>query len=130
MWQTKVNEHQDKQSANVFSGGYQGNPGKLGKDQYGKAPEGSKTEERAKAAQDWVEKEIDKLVSIIKEMGSHDPSQGGTHTVEFGPLFYKYADISDTLVGILLRAKKRKRIHYQGDMLFQNMHDHVKITVL
>jgi len=29
-----------------------------------------------------------------------------------------------------MRAKKRKRIMYQGDMLFQNMHDHVKITVL
>lgn len=28
-------------------------------------------------------------------------------------------DISDTLVGILMRAKKKKRIVYTGDMLWQ-----------
>jgi hypothetical protein len=63
-------------------------------------------------------------------MGKFDPQEGGIATVQFGPLFYKYADISDTLVGILMRAKKRKRLIYQGDMLFQSMHDHVKITVI
>ena len=64
------------------------------------------------------------------EMGSYDAEEGGKKTVQFGPLFYKYADISDTLVGILMRAKKRKRLFYKGDMLFQNRHDDVKITVL
>jgi hypothetical protein len=33
-------------------------------------------------------------------------------------------------VGILMRAKKRRRIVYDGDMLFQSVHDHVTITVL
>ena len=63
-------------------------------------------------------------------MGTYDAEEGGVCTVQFGPLFYKYADISDTLVGILLRAKKRNLIFYKGDMLFQNRHDHVKITIL
>ena len=75
-------------------------------------------------------RDTEKLIEVIKEIGAPDPEEGGITTVKFGPLFYKYADISDTLVGILMRAKKRKRIKYQGDMLFQNMHDHVKITVL
>ena len=52
-------------------------------------------------------------------MGKFDATEGGVVTVEFGPLFYKYQDISDTLVGILMRAKKRKLIKYPGDMLFQ-----------
>ena len=30
-------------------------------------------------------------------MGEYDPEEGGIKTVKFGPLFYKYADISDTL---------------------------------
>lgn len=64
------------------------------------------------------------------EMGQYDPDEGGVTTVQFGPLFYRYADISDTLVGILMRAKKRNRLFYKGDMLFQSRHDHVKITVL
>jgi hypothetical protein len=129
MWQNKVDNHQQKQAVNAFSGAFQGKK-EIDKDHYGKAPEGSKTEERAKAAQDWVEAEIEKLIKVMIEMGTYDPEEGGVSTVQFGPLFYKYADISDTLVGILMRAKKRKRIMYKGDMLFQNMHDHVKITVL
>ena len=56
-----------------------------------------KTEERAKAAADWVEQEIEKLIKVILEMGEYDPEEGGIKTVKFGPLFYKYADISDTL---------------------------------
>lgn len=56
-----------------------------------------KTEERAKAAADWVEQEIEKLIKVILEMGTFDPQEGGITTVQFGPLFYKYADISDTL---------------------------------
>ena len=38
--------------------------------------------------------------------------------------------VSDSLVGIMLRAKKRKLLEYQGDMLFQGINDDVVITVL
>ena len=81
-------------------------------------------------------------------MGETD--EHGTATVAFGPLFYKhdggvenrlgrsrrqspqtsrYADISDSLVGVLMRAKKRKRLYYAGDMLFQGSSDRVVISV-
>jgi hypothetical protein len=36
-------------------------------------------------------------------------------TIKFGALFIAYQDISDTLVGILMRAKKRRRIVYEGE---------------
>ena len=65
---------------------------------------------------------------MIREIGETDPSTG-TCTVAFGPLFYKYADISDSLVGILMRAKRKKLLFYQGDMLFQGASDKVVISV-
>ena len=50
--------------------------------------------------------------------------------ITFGVLFDTYADISDTLVGILMRARKRKKVSYDGDgMLFQGVHDHVVIRL-
>lgn len=130
MWQNKVDQHLVGQSQNVFSGGYQGEQRlKIGDEGYGKPVEGSKTDERAKAAAVWVDKEIDKMVEVIKKIGGYDEVQGG-YTVTFGELFHAYQDISDTLVGILMRAKKRKRVYYIGDMLYQGMSDNVKITVI
>jgi len=97
---------------------------------YGKPKAGSKTEARAQAAKKWVDKEIDKLVEVVTKLGEPDPERDGQITTTFGPLFIAYQDISDTLVGILMRSKKRKRIYYKGDMLFQGQHNHVKISVL
>ena len=42
---------------------------------------------------------------------------------------YQYQDISDTLVGIMLRCKKYKLIVYEGDMLFQGANDDTPIYV-
>lgn len=56
----------------------------------------------------------------------------GRYEVTFGELFYTYQDISDTLVGIMVRAKKRGLIEYEGQgghMLFQGRHDKVIVTV-
>lgn len=77
-----------------------------------------------------VEEGIDSLIKVIKRVGKFDKSEGGVATVTFGELFEEYENISDMLVGLLMRAKKRKRLKYSGDMLFQGIHDHVKITVL
>ena len=77
---------------------------------------------------------IDELIGVMK-----DGYQGkcisfkddeGVTCVKFGPLFYLYQDISDTLVGILMRAKKYKRISYPGDMLFQGKDDEVIIRLI
>jgi hypothetical protein len=39
-----------------------------GMDGYGRPPPGSKTEERAMKAQEWVDTEIDKLLGVIKSV--------------------------------------------------------------
>ena len=93
MWEKKVNEHQGKQAENVFSGGYKGGAAAGERPagfEYGKPKAGSKTEERAKAASAWVDKEIAKLISVIKEHGEHDPEEGGIVTITFGRLFVIY----------------------------------------
>jgi len=96
---------------------------------YGHPKENSMSAARAEKAQQWIEKEIEKLMQQIHTVGSKDHHTGEV-TVTFGHLFYHYQDVSDTLVGILLRAKKRKLIEYDGHMMFQGKHDHVVIKVV
>ena len=129
LWQQRSDAHKAMLESNVFSENYKG-PAMLkpGDEGYGHAEKGSATEARAKKAQQWVDKEIDKLISVIEDIGTQQPD--GKYTTTFGPLFIAYQDISDTLVGILMRAKKRKRLHYKGDMLFQGQHNDVEIRVL
>ena len=130
LWNKRAGDHKSEQESNPFSGsGSGGGSQKLSRKDpnYGKAKEGSKTAQRAKQARAWVEKEVNKLVGVIKDLGH--PDDEGFPCIEFGPLFIAYQDISDTLVGILMRAKKRKRLRYQGDMLFQGCHNHVVITL-
>ena len=40
------------------------------------------------------------------------------------------ANIFEALVGTLLAAKKRKVIHFDGEMLLQGAHDHVDVVLL
>ena len=53
-----------------------------------------------------MDAEIDRLVREIAVLG--DTAEGGEVSVRFGVLFERYQSISDSLVGILKRAKKRK----------------------
>ena len=62
---------------------------------YGSAPEGSMSEERAKKAAVWVEKEVFKLLGEIETIGR---TSGNEVQVTFGELFVHYQDVSDTLV--------------------------------
>jgi len=131
IWNQRINGYKESQASNVFSSSYDKShehvPRK-GDADYGTAVHGSATEQRAKEAAAWVDKEIDKLLSVIKEIGQTDSN--GVTTVRFGDLFIKYQDISDTLVGIIRRARKRKLLTYKGDMLFQGASDNVIITLL
>ncbi len=89
------------------------------------------SDQRAVKAQEWVEKEVDKLMTNIVALAKRNQSSGKCE-VTFGELFYTYQDISDTLVGIMVRAKKRGLIEYEGQgghMLFQGRHDNVVVTV-
>lgn len=124
----KVAAEEDR--SNPFSKNFDGGQKlKKGDAGYGRAKAGSVTEARAAKAQEWVETEIIKLLAVIKQHGETDSS--GKVTITFGKLFDTYADISDTLVGILMRARRRKQLTYAGDgMLFQGVHDAVIIEVL
>ena len=133
MWQKKTDDYANKQKNNIFSSKYTGPKagGKVKIDtkaaDYGKPKEGSKTAARAAKAKEWVKKEIKKLLEVIVKIGGKDDE--GMPCIEFGPLFIAYQDISDTLVGILMRSKKYKYLEYKGDMLFQGCHDKVMITL-
>lgn len=91
------------------------------------AAEGTATAERAAKAADWVTQEINKLLGVIQSIGSVNAT--GQTYVCFGPLFYKYTDISDTLVGIMMRAKKRKLINYPGKCYAIMVFEYSSLTV-
>ena len=94
--------------ANPFSKEFDREAGRLKKGDagYGQAVAGSQTEERAQKAQAWVEKEIEKLIEVIRQHGERvpDPStstseQGAGEvevTITFGKLFDIYADSEQT----------------------------------
>ena len=56
----------------------------------------------------------------------------GKYVVTFGVLFNdeRCANIFEALVGTLKAAKKRKIVAYQSEILLQNVHDNVEITLL
>uniref|UniRef100_A0A7S3PJM1 PH domain-containing protein n=1 Tax=Aplanochytrium stocchinoi TaxID=215587 RepID=A0A7S3PJM1_9STRA len=89
-----------------------------------------KSHKRAMRLQDKVEKDLDELINVIKTHGVFDVAEGGVKTITFGELFTRYEKISDILVGLLFKAKKKGLIKYRGDMLFQGIHDGIKITAL
>jgi len=89
-----------------------------------------KSHKRAMKLQDKVEGQLDEMIDVIKTHGVYDVAEGGVKTITFGELFTRYEKISDILVGLLFKAKKRGLIKYRGDMLFQGIHDGIKITVL
>ena len=130
LWQHRMDEIAEKDKHNPFSRNFAGKDDHVDHDEhYGRPPEGSLTEMRGQQATAWVDKEVDKLIGEIKKIGKYDEAEGGI-TVLFGDLFLHYQDISNTVVGILMRAKKRNRVKYEGQMLFQGASNHTKITVI
>jgi len=128
-WDAKVHEAEEQQRHDPFSRKFDGGTKlKKGDAGYGTAVAGSATAERAQKAQAWVDTEIDKLLDVIRQHGHNGPT--GATAIEFGQLFNLYADISDTLVGILMRARKRGRLSFESAMLFQGVHDHVLISIV
>lgn len=85
-------------------------------------------QERIKAASAWIEFEMNRLIDVIEDIGRED--EYGRKFATFHELVDIYQDLSDTLVGILLRAKRAGRIYYEGDMLFEGESSNVEIVVL
>lgn len=146
----KVNKHLESQLLNPFSDSFKGNNSrspsprpKFSKEEYGKPIAGSKTEQRGRKAHSHICKEILELCEIIYDVGTYnakcraaaEDDEGNQPSsddiiVTFGELFQLYTKISSKVVGLLLAAKKRGLIYFEGEMLFQRRDDHVLIALL
>lgn len=96
---------------------------------YGTAPEGSLSAARVEHAKDWLDEEIEKLLRTIVSYGTVDQLTRKVY-IKFKDLFDAYVDISNTVVGLLMRARKRGHVSYSGNgMLYQRQSDDVLITI-
>ena len=52
--------------------------------------------------------------------------------MKFGVLFSddRCANLFEALVGTLRAAKRKKIVHYEGELLLQGVHDNVDVTLL
>ncbi|XP_026140919.1 actin-binding Rho-activating protein [Carassius auratus] len=128
-WQKWSNDHCEYQKHNPFSNGKVTPPQiQRGQEGYGRPLEGSKTEQRGKDANSHISREVTELCQVIREIGaSGDDSRV---SVQFGTLFERYVNISNKLVGVLLRARKQGLLNFEGEMLWQGRDDGVLITLL
>lgn len=83
---------------------------------------------KAIEAAKWTDKEIRKLIQVIKDEGQ--VGQDGKWYIEFGVLFEATANLFDALSGICKTAKKYKVVSYNVEQLWQGMHDKEVITLL
>ncbi|XP_070978802.1 actin-binding Rho-activating protein-like [Oncorhynchus clarkii lewisi] len=141
-WQRWSNEHQEYQKDNPFSNdrgamvSVTAQQQRLQRDQdgYGRPQEGSLTEQRGQDAHIHISREVEELCQVIRDIGESCGDGGGEKrpvvTVEFGKLFEHYVNISNKVVGILLRARKQGLVSFEGEMLWQGQDDRVLITLL
>uniref|UniRef100_A0A674ACC5 Si:dkey-29b11.3 n=2 Tax=Salmo trutta TaxID=8032 RepID=A0A674ACC5_SALTR len=103
-------------------------------DGYGRPLEGSLTEQRGQDAHVHISREVEELCQVIRDIGESCGDGGGEKgpvvTVEFGKLFEHYVNISNKVVGILLRARKQGLVSFEGEMLWQGQDERVLITLL
>jgi hypothetical protein len=78
-----------------------------------------------------VNKEVEHLQREIVRLGKRD-SKDQKIKVAYGVLFKddKVANTFEALMGTLKSAKKKKIIHFEGELLLQNVHDKVDIVLL
>ncbi|XP_051519002.1 actin-binding Rho-activating protein-like [Myxocyprinus asiaticus] len=132
-WQNWASKHSINQKLNPFSEDFDYEYSmstrlQKGEEGYGRPKEGSKTAERARRAEAHIHREIDDMCYIIRTMADPDPD--GYTRVTFGELFDRYVRISDKVVGILMRARKHRKVDFEREMLWQGQDDGVIITLL
>uniref|UniRef100_A0A8P4KRP0 Actin-binding Rho-activating protein n=1 Tax=Dicentrarchus labrax TaxID=13489 RepID=A0A8P4KRP0_DICLA len=132
-WQNWASEHTVNQKLNPFSEYFDYDYSmslrlQKGQEGYGRPKEGTQTAERAKRAEQHIHREIDDMCYVIRTMADPDPD--GKTRVTFGQLFDRYVRISDKVVGILMRARKHRKVAFEGEMLWQGQDDGVIITLL
>ncbi|XP_039250361.1 actin-binding Rho-activating protein-like [Styela clava] len=129
-WNEHTNDFVEKQKVNPFSGRYEAeNRPKWTKGDPGYAQPVGTTAVRREKANKYIDKELDMLISVMRSMADTD-ARSGIRYVTFGPLFQRYTKISSNLVGILIRARKRNLVDFDGEMLWQRRDDDVIITLI
>ncbi|CAF1250408.1 unnamed protein product [Rotaria sp. Silwood1] len=83
---------------------------------------------RGHDVQEQVLEEMKQLCQVIQNNGQKEDD--GTVTISFGNLFEIYSDISDKLVGVLLKARKHGYLKFQGEMLLQHRDENVIIHLI
>ncbi|KAK3591634.1 hypothetical protein CHS0354_013817 [Potamilus streckersoni] len=132
-WQNFAKTHQEGQMINPFHD-YEDarararliNPDVEAED-YGMPVKGSLTYIRGQKAGEHITGEVIELCKNIVQVG--DRYENGQYTVTFGKLFKAYEAISNKVVGMLMRARKHKLVHFEGEMLYQGRDDDVVITL-
>ncbi|KAH8345735.1 hypothetical protein KR067_002851, partial [Drosophila pandora] len=102
----------------------------FGQEEYGRAPAGSRSEQRALAANVRALQEILQLCEQIEKSGQEDTERHGGKTVAFGALFDIYNDISDKLLATLLGARKYGFVDFSGETLFQGRDETVPVRLV
>ncbi|ENN73012.1 actin-binding Rho-activating protein [Dendroctonus ponderosae] len=138
LFNTMSNSHSEKQAVNPFSNDQCVSKlprPKISKEDYGKPPKGSLSEQRSFKATIQVCKEMLQLCEIINQCGEplyepHEKKDDPRKVISFGNLFSIYTGISDKVVGMLIRARKHQLVEFEGECLFQRRDDHVPIFLL
>lgn len=102
----------------------------FGQEEYGKAPAGSLSEQRALQANVRALEQILQLCEVIETNGEADPVDQSLKRLEFGQLFNLYNDISDKLMGTMLAARKNGFVDFSGETLFQGRDESVPVRLL
>uniref|UniRef100_A0A6I8RNU1 Costars domain-containing protein n=1 Tax=Xenopus tropicalis TaxID=8364 RepID=A0A6I8RNU1_XENTR len=129
-WQSWAEERMEYQRLNPFSNAVLPDTTRLDIEhpEYGRPKAGTHTEERGKDAHKHLNKELEELCLIIKNIGIL--GEDGNTRVTFGRLFETYVTISNKLVGVLIRGRKHGLLHFEGEMLWQGRDDHAVITLV
>lgn len=96
-------------------------------DMYGRPVEGTLTEYRGNKAKNVIANNIVECCETIRTCGAQ--TKDGTWEVTFGVLFKTYERINDTLVGLLVRARRHGLLEFPGEMLYQGQDNNVIITL-
>jgi len=131
MWINKQKQHEEKQALNPFSEHFdKSKVVTMDKNDpnYGRPPEDSLTAARARAGEARLISEIVDVCDVIFHQGTK--MGDGTAAITFGQLFQIYNSINDKVVGLLLRARKKGLLTFEGEMLFQRRDDDKWIELL
>ncbi|CAF3358852.1 unnamed protein product [Rotaria socialis] len=83
---------------------------------------------RGHEVQEYILEEMKQLCQVIQTNGQRQ--EDGTTMISFGHLFEIFSNISDKLVGILLKARKHGYLKFEGEILLQNRDENVIIQLI